>query len=640
MRRSEWNWRKHPDRKHDDHRCRQDMKLRMSENSQIPTVLVLGASPRISLSIARSLQRRNIRVEVATFQPEEPNLHSGAVGQFHRLPGRQKNDEGLRKALIALLREKQFDLILPAGDPALAAIAEYYDDLTPLVRVGTPVPSVVERVLNKSLTLETAQQCGIQVPFTCTVNSQDELESAASRLPFPIVVKPGKKGAAAFRALYAKNLLELRTLLKRNKWESVLLQEFCPGVGVGVEILMHEGRCVAQFQHRRLKEAPVTGGVAILAIAEESDPALLQNSVTLLRALQWEGPAMVEYRVDPKTGKSVLMEVNGRFWGSVSFPISAGIDFPLYYWQLLHGEIPSVPNGYQAGKRWRWTPGYIDRIYSVISRSSGSLYAKPSLTRELFSSVGDLSPFIKEALWSWSDPVPFFAELGRMLWGFVGTFFKAGMRKLASRKVQSYVGIYARLEPQARSRYVEFRMKAVFGMTRNGHGSGPPAENVRSVLFVCYGNLMRSPMAEAMLRHELLKLGVGDVSVRSAGVHAVRGRQAHMWAQAVSRELGMPLDAHRAQPTTSNLIASSDLILAMDYENLAELETRYPEGRGRIFLLSRYADGPLCNREIPDPYFGDIETTRRCYAVLGGCIEKLAQELNLSRSRKEVPLAH
>jgi protein-tyrosine phosphatase len=258
----------------------------------------------------------------------------------------------------------------------------------------------------------------------------------------------------------------------------------------------------------------------------------------------------------------------------------------------------------------------------------------------LLSSAGDLSPVIKEALWSWRDPLPFFAELGRMLWSFVSTVFKSGARKLASRKLQSYVGIYSRLEPQARSRYVEFRMKDAFGMTsRNGHSAGPTAQSARSVLFVCYGNLMRSPMAEAMLRHGLLELGVSGVSVKSAGVHAVRGREAHTWAQAVSRELGMPLDAHRAQPTTPDLIASSDLIFAMDYENLAELETKYPEARGRISLLSCYADGPLRNREIPDPYFGDIETTRRCYAVLGECIEKLAQELSLSHNGKEAPLA-
>ncbi len=612
----------------------------MNEDSKCRPVLVLGSSPRISVSIARSLHRRGVPVEVASFQPEEPSIQSRAVRQFHRLPDRRKTRDSFLKELTALIREKEFDLVVPAGDPALAALAEQYDELNAMVRVGCPAPHIVERVLNKTLTLETAQHCGIRVPFTCTLNSQDELEWIAPKLLFPIVVKPEKKGAAAFRALYAKDFPELRALLTRNKWDSVLLQEFCPGVGVGVEILMHDGKCIAKFQHRRLKEAPVTGGVAILAIAEDPDPALLHSSVTLLQALEWEGPAMVEFRVDRENSSSVLMEVNGRFWGSVSFPIAAGIDFPLYYWQLLHGEVPDVPDGYAAGMRWRWTPGYIDRIQSIISFGGSGLQSKPKLIGELISSAGDFSPFVKEALWSWRDPLPFFAESCKMLWNYQSALLKSGFRRLAPRKFRSYFGIYSRLEPPARSKYAKFRIKDVFGMpAHNGHPTGPASRDVHTVLFVCYGNLMRSPMAGAMLRNQLSELGVADVSVQSAGVHAVRGREAHNWALAVSHELGMPLDAHRAQPTTPKLIASSDLIFAMDYENLAELETKYPEARGRIFLLSHYADEPLRNHEIPDPYFGDIETTRRCYAVLQQCIRKLARELGSTHARKEVPLA-
>jgi protein-tyrosine-phosphatase/predicted ATP-grasp superfamily ATP-dependent carboligase len=602
---------------------------------------VLGASPRISVAIARSLHRRGIPVEAASFQPEEPDLESRAIGQFHRLPSNRRDPEGFRRTLMSLLREKQFDLVIPTGDPSLAAVSEHYAELSEIVQIGAPPPHVVKRVLDKSLTLEAAKRCGIRVPFSARISSFDDLESTAPQLSFPVVVKPEKKGAAAFRALYANNFAELHAALKRTRWDGVLLQEYCPGIGVGVELLIHKGECIAKFQHRRLKEAPVTGGVAILAVAEEIDTQLLESSMKLLRALEWEGVAMVEYKVDRSTGASVFMEVNGRFWGSVSFPIAAGIDFPLYYWQLLHGEKPEVPTTYRARMRWRWSPGYFDRMQSVLSRGVTAPGPKPSFIRELVSSTVVLSPFVKEALWSWDDPLPFLAEFGQMLSSFAGSFLKLAFRRIVPKKLQAYAGIYSRLEPQARSRYADYRLREAFGLqARNGTSPHKNrAARARTVLFVCYGNLMRSPMAEAMLKHELSVRGVRDVEVKSAGVHAVAGREAHPWALSVSRELGLPLDQHRAQPTTPDLIAGSDLIFAMDFENLAELETLYPQAKHRIFLLSKYAEGVQHNREIPDPYFGDIETTRRCYAVLRLCIENLAEELSAIPQQKEASVA-
>jgi protein-tyrosine-phosphatase/predicted ATP-grasp superfamily ATP-dependent carboligase len=606
----------------------------MNERSQPRAALILGASPRVSIPMARSLQRAGIPVEIASFQPEEHDISSRAIRQFHRLPVRRQDPSAFTRALLALVREKQFDTVLPAGDPPLAALSDLYQELSPLVHVGCPPPRSVERVLNKSLTLEAARQCGIRVPFSCTVSSVEELESIAPQLRFPVVAKPEKKGAAAFRIFYFNNLPELATALAHKALGSVLLQEYCPGVGVGVEILIHHGECVAKFQHRRLKEAPVTGGVAILAVAEEPDPELFSSSMALLRALEWEGVAMVEYRVDRGNKASALMEVNGRFWGSVSFPISAGVDFPLYYWQVLHGERPNVPSQYSVGMRWRWSPGYVDRMQSILFRNAGQTGPRPSIARELLAAPLDFSPFVKEALWSWSDPLPFCAEAARMVWSFVAAVSKSVLRRLAPRNLKAYAGIYNRLDPEIRPAYVKLRVTDALHL-RSGNGR-PALRNPQSFLFVCFGNLMRSPMAGVMMKHALASRGIASDGVQSAGLHARPGRPAHEWAIAASRELGLPLDQHRAQLVTQQLVDGSDAIFAMDYENLAELQTLYPEAKHKIFLLSGYAEGDQRNREIPDPYFGDIETTRQCYSVLRKCIDNLALDISSSRQQQMV----
>ncbi|MGA8437170.1 MAG: ATP-grasp domain-containing protein [Candidatus Sulfotelmatobacter sp.] len=608
----------------------------MINGPQHRAVLILGASPRVSVPVARSLQRHGIPVDIASFQPEESDICSRAVRQFHRLPARRQNPEAFTAALLALVRDKQFDLILPAGDPPLAALADLYDQLGP-VRVGCPPPRAVERVLNKSLTLETAQRYGIRVPFTCTIATSAELDSIAPQLRFPVVAKPEKKGAAAFRIFYFNTLPDLLSALANHDWGRVLLQEYCPGVGVGVELLIHKGECIAKFQHRRLREAPATGGVAVLAISEDPDPELLRSSIALLRALEWEGVAMVEFRVERKTGTSNLMEVNGRLWGSVSLPIMAGVDFPLYYWQLLHGEQPLVPDRYAVGMRWRWSPGCLDRLQSVVYRNAGRSGSRPPRLRELLPIAAEFSPFTREALWSWSDPSPFFAEMGGALRALLTGVLKSVSRRFLPRRVKSYAGIYSRLAPEARPAYARLRMRDALRLgTANGRGApGSVPGDAPSFLFVCFGNLMRSPMAEAMLKHVLAERGIDGVVVRSAGLHAVPGREPHPWALAVSRELLIPLDQHRAQLLTPELVSGSHVIFAMDFENLAELETLYPTAKHKIFLLSHYASGRQRHREIPDPYFGDIDTTRRTYSVLSACIDKLARDIAASRHPKE-----
>ena len=109
-----------------------------------------------------------------------------------------------------------------------------------------------------------------------------------------------------------------------NRPYNPLVQSFCPGHGLGHMIFMHGGEALIRFQHRRISEWPPEGGSSTicesLPLTENAD--LLQKSVELLRAIGWEGAAMVEYRFEPRTGRAMLMEVNGRFWAACRWRIT------------------------------------------------------------------------------------------------------------------------------------------------------------------------------------------------------------------------------------------------------------------------------------------------------------------------------
>jgi len=153
-------------------------------------------------------------------------------------------------------------------------------------------------------------------------------------------------------------------------------------------------------------------------------------------------------------------------------------------------------------------------------------------------------------------------------------------------------------------------------------------QSVRSVIFVCHGNIMRSAMAEFFMRQALEEIGwEQEVNITSAGLHACAGREAHIWAQEASADLGISLAEHRAKPLTQEMVKTADCILAMDFRNKAELLTLYPESRNKIYMLSAYSEGPWQCREIPDPYLGDLETTRTCAHQLQTCVGNLIRSI-------------
>jgi protein-tyrosine-phosphatase len=189
--------------------------------------------------------------------------------------------------------------------------------------------------------------------------------------------------------------------------------------------------------------------------------------------------------------------------------------------------------------------------------------------------------------------------------------------------------IVKRLGPGAGRIYASLCLLDVLGVRSANQRLVPPS--ARSFLFVCFGNIMRSAMAEFLMRQELSRTGLEQqVRIVSAGLHAITGKEAHPWAQEAAAGLGISLADHRAKPVTRELVEQADCVLAMDFQNKAELLTLYPEAQEKIFMLSAYASGAWQYREIPDPYLGDLETTRFCGQQLQTCVQNLVASTILS----------
>jgi protein-tyrosine-phosphatase len=150
------------------------------------------------------------------------------------------------------------------------------------------------------------------------------------------------------------------------------------------------------------------------------------------------------------------------------------------------------------------------------------------------------------------------------------------------------------------------------------------------VLFVCDGNICRSPLAAEYLRHRAVHDGLSHVIVDSAGLLGITGAPAAPFSIEVGRESGIDLTGHRSRGVTSTDLRTADFVITMTLKQLDTLDRRFPEGSGRRLLLRAFERGsdPLGGApELADPVAGPLDEYREAFAVIRSCIDHMVLHL-------------
>ncbi len=374
-------------------------------------ILITDGNERAALAAARSLVRAGHSVGVTA----DSRVSLAGVSRGVR-PHPLTTDPLTRPAdyaaeLASITRQHGTTVLLPMTDASLEAVLEHRSALPAGVVLPFPDLAIYRAASDKGRLLTLAHDCGFGVPETRTIATPRDCDVTLPEDFFPAVVKPHRSvvTAAGIRRKLTvtpvANAVECRRALAALPAAAfpVLVQRRVSGLGEGFFALRWGGRTIAMFAHRRLREKPPSGGVSTYRESIPLDERLAGPGLRLLDALDWQGVAMIECKREPETGRQVVMEINGRFWGSLQLAIDSGVDFPSLLVRCATGESVPEHRDYRVGVRSRWFWGDVDQLYLRLKAHGSRLRALLDFFR--------VSPRRdRSEVWRWSDPAPFVVE--------------------------------------------------------------------------------------------------------------------------------------------------------------------------------------------------------------------------------------
>jgi protein-tyrosine-phosphatase/predicted ATP-grasp superfamily ATP-dependent carboligase len=530
-------------------------------------VLVLDADQGSALAVVQSLGRRGLRVDVASHGPGAIAARSRYTAQALQYPDPLLHEQGFVDWLAAQMQQVAYAVVIPVTERSLVPLSRLYH-AADRDRIAMAPAAALQQVLDKDQTMALAVRLGIPVPSSIEVASLDEARQAAGGLGWPVVVKPARSVGVAggkrvqLSVAYAFDATGLDAAVRHAlRFGSVLLQEYFRGSGVGVELIANQGTIRHAFQHRRLHEVPLTGGGSSLRISEPVHPALLSASRQLMQALGWHG------------GDFRLIEINGRFWGSLPLALAAGADFPAWLYELMTtGQVGDHPPP-RSGVVCRHLARDVDWLEHVLRRAAPpALVTLPTGRQVLKDALMVFSPRHHFDIQSLRDPWPGLVDLWRLL---------SHQARRASSLWQ-------------RRRFLAAQWRAA----QPGGQGVRQLQGARRVLFLCHGNINRSAVAQvyAQARHG------GRFSYVSAGFHDAAGRPADPAMVAQAARVGLDLAGWQSQTVEPAMLAEADLVYVMEQAHFDRVLALQPQLSGRVFLLGAASAASAGECEIPDPY--------------------------------------
>jgi predicted ATP-grasp superfamily ATP-dependent carboligase len=382
-------------------------------------ILVLDGNQNQAVASVRSLAKRGHVVWVGESSSWSKAGWSRYCSRSFQYASPHTDPKRFLTDVLAEAMNETGTLVLPMTEATTAMVSTHREQFTAVgARFVLPDHLDLLRAFDKSHTTALAQSLGIATPKTYSVSSVEELKEIAKQIRMPVVLKPktseeqSSDGAVRTtgRPRYASDPKGLMAafLEIQKRCTTVLVQEFVGGSGTGYFALMNHGELRAEFAHRRIRDVHPTGSGSALRESIAPDPKIREISLSLLRALNWHGVAMIEFRLRADN-VPVFLEINGRFWNSLPLAYYSGVDFPGLLTQMAEFGDVDPPGPYRTGVRCRWLVGDFRHLVGVWKgRPVGYPGRFPNRLATLLAELTPRAGTFHDNF-MWRDPLP---ELG------------------------------------------------------------------------------------------------------------------------------------------------------------------------------------------------------------------------------------
>ena len=542
---------------------------------------MLDASCNASTTIVQSLGRAGHDITLAGEDPDAFSFRSRYPRERLVYPSSLKSKKAFQEWFLTSWNPDLFDYVIPATDLTIYPLREI-SLKRDLPGVILPSEESFSFFFDKAKTISLAMENEVPVPKTVVVCdgkwNPDDFSS------FPYYVKPSRSkvwvGDSGFdlEARLVRNSSELfQAVTDAVVYGEVLIQGYEQGDGVGIELLCKGGEILLSFAHRRVHEYPLTGGGSTYRVSIELPPALLDSARRLVKAANWSGVAMVEFKQDGAAFS--LMEVNGRFWGSLPLSYRSGVDFPLNLIRSLSGEDVSLKAPYRRGTYSRRFSTDFSWFKRNLLADKNDPYTK---TRPVGKTILEYSRFLTlKDHWdhfSFSDPFPTVSEIRSTLGKTISLIGKKVGERFLKMPGKGDADIIRR-ESLARLRKILTSKQRI------------------NILVLCHGNICRSPLIEHCLKQSL---PAERFSIRSAGFIPRVLRQSPREYARLAKKEGVDLSEHRSALVKEEDLSWADLVMIMDWKNHQELSDFDSSALVKTVFLGAWSYESSI--DIPDPY--------------------------------------
>lgn len=381
------------------------------------SVVVPAIDTASSVVCLRSFGRRGIDTIAVAEDGNVPALRSKYCDEAIEVPSPENDLLGYKEALLSLASRPDVRTIAPLQEADAYVLSKYRSEFAEHVPTPWPTLETLRDAQDRIRLVEAARNAGVAVPETHPLDEIEDWDrnrivkaryALLTSEYIPSLSETYSAKGALTRHLEPGTEPDVEAI-SAEMGHVPIAQEFVPGSEYAVWALCDHGEPVTICQRRRVRGFKYTGGASVCR-QTMYDPELDSIGRALLDELDWHGLASVQFIEDATTDEYKLMEINPRFWASVSCAVKAGLDFPYYYWRFADDGTFRTDSEYETGVMTHLLRGEAVYLHSIL-RETSPYIERPSLQREAHDSLTSIYSQPGCDYFSLDDPWPFVRDL-------------------------------------------------------------------------------------------------------------------------------------------------------------------------------------------------------------------------------------